>query len=260
LAVSEWSLMQIVNTYPTNPIYGPNTVCIGSTNLYSITLGNVTVANINWTSNLDGQFTSTVNGVNATWNASGNATLIANITDIYGNTGAAYFSLLVNQLPIVTAPADFEICASGSPQTLTGGLPVGGTYSGPGVSNGVFNPSVAGVGVHTITYTYTDANGCTNSADFTITVINSILVTAPDNIEVCIDAAPITLSGATPEGGVYTLNGNPITTFNPATAGAGVHTIITVQIQHNLQLQSIHCHKLLFHKTFQFALMLQASI
>lgn len=225
LAVSEWSLMQIVNTYPTNPIYGPNTVCIGSTNLYSITLGNVTVANINWTSNLDCQFTSTVNGVNATWNASGNATLIANITDIYGNTGAAYFSLLVNQLPIVTAPADFEICASGSPQTLTGGLPVGGTYSGPGVSNGVFNPSVAGVGVHTITYTYTDANGCTNSADFTITVINSILVTAPDNIEVCIDAAPITLSGATPEGGVYTLNGNPITTFNPATAGAGVHTI-----------------------------------
>ncbi|MEJ5245484.1 MAG: right-handed parallel beta-helix repeat-containing protein [Bacteroidota bacterium] len=225
LAVSEWSAIQNVNTYPVNPISGPNAVCIGSSNTYTISLGNVSVANINWTSNLNAQFLANANGVNAIWNEIGNATLVANITDTYGNTGAAYYAVLVNSLPIVTAPADFEICALGTPQTLTGGLPVGGTYSGPGVSNGVFNPSVAGVGAHTITYTYTDANGCTNSAEFTITVINSIVVTAPNNIEVCIDADPITLSGATPVGGVYTLNGNPITTFNPATAGAGVHTI-----------------------------------
>ena len=31
-------------------------------------------------------------------------------------------------------------------------------------ANGTFDPSVAGVGTHMITYDYTDGNGCSNSA------------------------------------------------------------------------------------------------
>ncbi|MRT16045.1 T9SS type A sorting domain-containing protein [Vitellibacter sp. q18] len=52
-----------------------------------------------------------------------------------------------------------ELCATSGVQTgLSGGTPSGGTYSGPGVTddgNGstfTFDPAVAGVGVHTITY------------------------------------------------------------------------------------------------------------
>src|SRR5207247_1211801 len=51
---------------------------------------------------------------------------------------------------------------------------IGGTYSGPGViNNGVgFDPlSAGGVGSYQITYTYTNENGCTNSAANTITVV-----------------------------------------------------------------------------------------
>jgi hypothetical protein len=33
-----------------------------------------------------------------------------------------------------------------------------------------FDPSIAGVGTHTITYTYTDINGCTNSTTQNIVV------------------------------------------------------------------------------------------
>ncbi|MFT6500759.1 MAG: hypothetical protein ACJASQ_000869, partial [Crocinitomicaceae bacterium] len=40
----------------------------------------------------------------------------------------------------------------------------GGSYSGTGVTGGSFDPSVAGVGTHTITYDYTDSNGCAGSA------------------------------------------------------------------------------------------------
>ena len=46
----------------------------------------------------------------------------------------------------------------------------GGVYSGTGVTddgNGMtysFDPAAAGVGIHTLTYTFTDGNGCTNSA------------------------------------------------------------------------------------------------
>jgi hypothetical protein len=53
---------------------------------------------------------------------------------------------------------------------LTGGSPNGGVYSGNGVSGGNFDPSVAGIGNHTITYTFTDVNGCTDSSSQTITV------------------------------------------------------------------------------------------
>jgi gliding motility-associated-like protein len=46
-----------------------------------------------------------------------------------------------------------SVCVNDVPITLTAGT-TGGTWSGPGVNaNGVFNPSTAGVGVQTITYT-----------------------------------------------------------------------------------------------------------
>ncbi len=53
---------------------------------------------------------------------------------------------------------------------MTGESPPGGEFSGPGVSNGMFDPAAAGLGEHIITYTYTDPNYCTNSATDMITV------------------------------------------------------------------------------------------
>jgi gliding motility-associated-like protein len=44
------------------------------------------------------------------------------------------------------------------------GDPPGGTFSGEGVSGNQFDPALAGsTGIYDVTYTYTDANGCTNS-------------------------------------------------------------------------------------------------
>jgi hypothetical protein len=51
--------------------------------------------------------------------------------------------------------------------------PPGGTFSGPGTSgtNTAFNPSMAGIGTHTITYMYTDPNsGCNSAVTVTTTV------------------------------------------------------------------------------------------
>lgn len=65
-------------------------------------------------------------------------------------------------------------------QILNG--PPGGTFTGDGISTtGLFTPSVAGVGPHTITYSYTDANGCTNSKTQVIAVNRKPVITAgPD--------------------------------------------------------------------------------
>ncbi len=68
--------------------------------------------------------------------------------------------------------SDDEVCPNDTAFVLTGGLPTGGTFSGPGVSNdSIFNASVAGPGEHIITYTFIDTiTGCANSATDTITV------------------------------------------------------------------------------------------
>ena len=127
-------------------------------------------------------------------------------------------------------PADF--CVTDGAQTLSGGLPSGGVYSGMGVSddgNGMtftFDPAAAGVGGQTLTYTLG-----VNAADVDIEVFSAAATfTAPADL--CIDAGIQTgLGGGTPVGGVYsgpgvTDDGNGITyTFNPGVAGLGVHTI-----------------------------------
>lgn len=57
------------------------------------------------------------------------------------------------------------VCDTLEAVVLDGGFPVGGDFTGEGVSNGTFNPSLVGAGGQVITYTFTDANGCKNEAN-----------------------------------------------------------------------------------------------
>ncbi|MDO8971703.1 MAG: HYR domain-containing protein, partial [Saprospiraceae bacterium] len=70
----------------------------------------------------------------------------------------------------VNCPGNQAVCLNGPVVALTGGDPVGGDYSGVGVSGNMFNPMLADTGVHTITYSYTDENDCSNECTFTIKV------------------------------------------------------------------------------------------
>ncbi|MCK4638534.1 MAG: T9SS type A sorting domain-containing protein, partial [Bacteroidales bacterium] len=75
--------------------------------------------------------------------------------------------------PTVTFDSLPDICDNDPPYELTEGNPPGGTYSGNGVTNGYFYPSVAGLGTHIITYTFTDTtNLCSDTATQTILVDN----------------------------------------------------------------------------------------
>jgi uncharacterized protein (TIGR02145 family) len=77
------------------------------------------------------------------------------------------------QYPVSVSPAPpvtFSPCfdtvttTNAKPIKLKGGIPPGGTYSGPGVSNGYFYPNLAGTGTKTITYSYTNYALCSASA------------------------------------------------------------------------------------------------
>lgn len=81
-----------------------------------------------------------------------------------------------------------------TPVTLSG-VPAGGTYSGPGITGTEFIPSDAGAGTHTITYEFTDGNGCTNTADNTVDVNALPNVSAGNDAFIC-DGASVQLNAS----------------------------------------------------------------
>ncbi|MGI4875299.1 MAG: CARDB domain-containing protein [Janthinobacterium lividum] len=142
-----------------------------------------------------------------------------------GHTCSASVNVVVEPLPSVTLLAQNPVCVSMPAYALSGGFPVGGTYSGPGVSNNTFNPASAGVGTHTITYTYSAGNNCTGSATQTLTVRPLPTVTLAAQAPVCRETSAFALTGGMPAGGAYSGPGVSNGQFNPATAGVGTHTI-----------------------------------
>lgn len=81
---------------------------------------------------------------------------------------------------------DAEICKSAPPldlNTLEDPMVTNGTWSGTGVSGGFFDPSLAPVGLNTISFT--PANACISSASTTIEVLPVPDVTLVNNITVC---------------------------------------------------------------------------
>ena len=88
-----------------------------------------------------------------------------------GSTACA--DLLINTYDLGVYHSPLDSTCSSSPVIMTGGYPVGGSYSGTGISDSLFDPSIAGVGTHTITYTYNDGNNCVDSAQVDITVLQN---------------------------------------------------------------------------------------
>lgn len=88
---------------------------------------------------------------------------------------------MVYDLPDVTwTTFDYDtLCTNWGPVELTGGMPEGGEYSGPGVTDNMFAPGETGVGDYTLTYTYTNEFGCTGTAEYMVTVDECTNVTNP---------------------------------------------------------------------------------
>lgn len=125
----------------------------------------------------------------------------------------------VHDLPGVDAGADVTFCDQPLPQQLGGGTPAGGSWTGANVStDGLFTP--AGVGSFPLTYEYIDANGCSNSASITVTVIAiDNPADAGTDDALCIGSGDLLLSGA-PVGGTWSGSSvSGVGLFTPSTAG-----------------------------------------
>jgi hypothetical protein len=135
-------------------------------------------------------------------------------------------TITVHALPVVSLASMNAVCENTPVFNLSGGMPAGGAFSGAGVNSGSFNASAAGLGLKTITYTYTDVNNCTDSAQQSLTVHAVTQANFRFLLRACDNHDPVDLSSnGTPSGGVFSgvaVTGN---NFDPQTAGVGTHTL-----------------------------------
>ncbi len=131
-------------------------------------------------------------------------------------TISSVVTLTVNALPVVSVtPITNRVCLTDSLIQLVG-TPVGGVWSGLGVSGTNFIPTATAVGVYTLTYTYTNINNCTASASTTVKVED-----CPDRIRLLRNDAVILFPN--PNGGKFNIRINStlynylgMRVFNPA--------------------------------------------
>lgn len=98
------------------------------------------------------------------------------------------------------APLASTTYCTTEPGFLVSATPAGGVFTGTGINNGVFDPSFAGEGTHTIVYTYTDANSC--SVSDTVTIVVNACTSINELTAATVSVQP------NPNNGLFTLSMN----------------------------------------------------
>ncbi|MCB0481031.1 MAG: T9SS type A sorting domain-containing protein [Flavobacteriales bacterium] len=139
-----------------------------------------------------------------------------------------------NAKPTVSFSALTPVCASEAQYTLTGESPAGGRFISNYVVGNIFVAKTAGPGTYNIIYEYTDGIGCKDTASQNLTVLALPSTSMGTMGDVCVDSSDFTITGGTPTGGDYYVNGTKGSVFSPSTVGAGSHWIKYVYTDANL--------------------------
>lgn len=160
-----------ISTQPANA-----TVCEGSNGTFSVVAAGTptptifqwqvsTDGGVTWTNlTTGGSYTATLTLTNVTLAMNGNRYRVI-ITNSCGMTITSnVVTLTVNPRPVIAiTPLPTRICLSDTLVPLVAS-PTGGSWTGIGVSGFNFVPTATAVGTYPLTYTFTSAAGCTNTA------------------------------------------------------------------------------------------------
>ncbi|MCB9187197.1 MAG: gliding motility-associated C-terminal domain-containing protein [Flavobacteriales bacterium] len=127
--------------------------------------------------------------------------------------------------PAWSAPATACVAAGSIDLSLLITGNSGGTFTGTGVSGNSFNPTTAGVGTHTITYTV-GVNPCQETESHDITVIGDVdpsWTTTTSCADVPLIDLTTLITGTS--GGTWSGPGISGNSFSPGSVGAGTHSI-----------------------------------
>jgi uncharacterized protein (TIGR02145 family) len=113
--------------------------------------------------------------------------MTSNLSCVTGNPITSAKIIMSGTLaPLVTFTSCFDTITSvnAKPFKLKGGIPLGGTYSGPGVNSltSVFTPSIAGIGTKLISYSYANAALCSAAKARNIIVQSAVPFTCGNTL------------------------------------------------------------------------------
>lgn len=196
---------------PTANFSSESNICIGDlVQFTNISLGASTQE---WNFG-DGNLSTAVNPTHE-YSSAGSYTVQLTVANSFGGDSFTQ-TIVVNDLPTVTLTTPLtSVCSTDGSFSLNGS-PAGGNYTGPGMNGNSFTPGNAGVGTHTLTYTYTDNNECSASNFVTVLVDNCVGILPNDLQSLVLYPNPnkgsFTIAGL-PESGritVYTIDGKII--------------------------------------------------
>ncbi|MCK9219600.1 MAG: hypothetical protein M0P47_06080 [Bacteroidales bacterium] len=165
----------------------PNPFCAGSSVTFTATPNNGgTPPSYQWKVNGTNVGTnSNTYSYNPTNGDSVRCVMTSNLACVTNNPASSAEIIMNGTLtPTVTFTSCFDTITSvnAKPIKLKGGIPLNGVYSGPGVSAGIFNPAVAGIGTKSITYTYTNVFLCSASKSRNIAVQSTFVFVCGNNL------------------------------------------------------------------------------
>jgi gliding motility-associated-like protein len=246
---------------PALAINGTNTIsytvtgaCGGTstTTIEVVTLPNTAIDPVTTLCSDDPFYTMTAASPNGTWSSLPNANAINPTTGLFnpdlaanGNNTIRYvisigacadssqITVVVQARANATITSSIDTLCENSANTIITTAQTGGTWTASPVAGainntGLFRPTIAGPGLHTLTYTIGGACGASSTKDIYIISPQNIVINPVDPI--CVDADAITVVSNLP-GGQW--SAAPVTgainqttgVFNPQTAGVGNHTI-----------------------------------
>ncbi|GIV34144.1 MAG: hypothetical protein KatS3mg031_1679 [Chitinophagales bacterium] len=149
----------------------------------------------------------------------GNYSVQVTYTNAQGCSASRSYPVAVLPVPQVSfSGLDSLYCADDSADSLWG-MPAGGVFNGPGINGNYFEPQLVGADTHFISYSYTNNQGCSDTAwKTTVVIANPVVAFGMSDSIFCSGSLPVVLQ-ANPPGGVFSGSGVTDSLFYPNHAG-----------------------------------------
>ncbi|MFN5319621.1 MAG: hypothetical protein ACK5CY_12340, partial [Bacteroidia bacterium] len=153
------------------------------------------------------------------------------VSDTNNCTVSDVVILMIDTLPVVSTGLPDTLCNQPISYPLAG-LPVAGfgetgiwSIGSTNLSGNNFIPN--DTGQVALTYTFTDTNGCIDSADVELTIVAPQFPNAGNDFGICNNAASVQLQPVTLPGGTWSGSGvNASGLFDPASIAPGTYTLV----------------------------------
>ncbi len=156
-----------------------------------------------------------------------NTNYIVTAYDEFGCSDTDTVMVSIIEVPSIDFTGLSNVYCDNETAVLLKGSPTGGVFSGPGISNNIFYPAIAGAGSHEITYQVENENGCFSKATKTTTIYSSPSINLGNDTTLCTGS---TLALEVAENFDSYLWSNGDTDYNTIYSSGGIANITTVKL------------------------------